>query len=118
VDRNRGFALLDALFASALVVAGVLALLQVITMAARANETARRLTVGSILAAQKLEELRSLEWRVPDGGVDTVGEFRREWTVSSLPVGAAHTAVIDVRVTRSGLAGAVRFVTLRARDGP
>lgn len=114
MDRDRGFALLDALFASALLVAGLLALMQIITLAARANETARRLTLGSILAAQKLEELRSLEWRVPDSGVDRVGEFRREWSVSALGVDAAHTAVIDVRVTP----GAVRFVTLRVRDGP
>lgn len=114
MDRDRGFALLDALFASALLVAGVLALMQIITLAARANETARRLTIGSILAAQKLEELRSVEWRVPDGGTDGVGEFRREWSVLPLDADAAHTAVIDVRVTP----GAVRFVTLRVRDRP
>jgi Tfp pilus assembly protein PilV len=114
MDRDSGFALPDALFASALIVAGVLALMQVITLAARANETARRLTAGSILASQKVEELRSLEWRVPDAGVDQVGEFRREWSVSPLDVDAARTAVIDVHVTP----GPVRFVTLRARDGP
>ncbi len=114
VDRDRGFALLDALLASALLVAGVLALMQIITLAGRANETARRLTMGSILAAQKLEELRSVEWRVPDGGSDRVGEFRREWSILPFDADAAHTAVIDVRVTP----GAVRLVTLRVRDGP
>jgi Tfp pilus assembly protein PilV len=113
VIPDRGFALPDALLATALLVVGVLSLLQVVVLAARADRAARQLTVGSILAAQKIEELRSTPWSVPAEGVDRIEEFTRRWSVSAFDADPSFTAVIEVSVTP----GAVRLVTLRAR-GP
>ncbi len=110
---DRGFALPDALLATALLMVGVLSLLQIVTLAARADRAARQLTVGSILAAQKIEELRSTPWRVPAEGVDRVQEFTRRWSVRPFDGDPSFTAVIEVSVTP----GAVRLVTLRSR-GP
>jgi Tfp pilus assembly protein PilV len=113
VTSPRGFALLDALLASTLLVVGVLSLTQIFALAARANLTARQLTRGSVLAGQKLEELRSSSPRVPSDGVDRIEEFTRRWSVVPLAADPSRTAVIQVSVTP----GAVRFVTLHAR-GP
>jgi Tfp pilus assembly protein PilV len=111
VAPDRGFALLEALVASTLLVVGVLSLVQIFTLAARADGTARHLTVGSMLAAQKIEELRSSTWSVPAEGTDRIDEFTRRWSVTPLTIDPSFTAVIEVSVTP----GAIRMVTLRTR---
>jgi Tfp pilus assembly protein PilV len=108
----RGFALLDALLASTVLIVCVLSLVQLFVLAARADRTARHLTIGSILAAQKVEELRSTPWSTRGEGVDRIGEFTRRWTVTPLAVDPANTAVIDVRVAPGGIA----LVTLRTSE--
>ncbi|HEY6362426.1 MAG TPA: hypothetical protein VIX63_15040, partial [Vicinamibacterales bacterium] len=85
---------------------------QLLVLAARANGTARHMTIGSMLAAQKVEELRSTPWSVRGEGIDRIDEFTRRWAVSPLGVDPARTAVIDVRVTPGG----VRLVTLRTNE--
>jgi Tfp pilus assembly protein PilV len=112
VTRDDGFALLEALVASTLLVVGVLSLAQIFTLAARANRTAHHLTVASVLAAQKVEELRSSAWSVPAEGVDRIEEFTRRWSVTPLDIDPSTTAVIEVSVTP----GAVRLITLHARS--
>ena len=111
---DRGFALPDALLASTLLVVGVLSLTQLFVLAARANRTARHVTVGSVLAAQKIEELRSTEWSVSGEGTDRIDEFTRQWSVAPLGADPMNTAVIEVRVTPGG----ARLVTLRTKDEP
>ena len=59
----------------------MLSLTQIFALAIRANATARHLTVAAVLAAHKVEELRSTPWRVPDEGVDRVEAFTRQWSV-------------------------------------
>ena len=108
---DRGFALLEALVASTLLVVGVLSLVQIFLLAARADVTAHRLTVASVLAAQKIEELRSASWSTSANGVDRIEEFTRRWSVTPLGLDPTSTAVIQVSVTP----GAVRLITLRAR---
>ena len=108
---DRGFALLEALVGSTLLVVGVLSLAQIFTLAARANITAHQLTVASVLAAQKIEELRSSPWTTSADGVDRIQEFTRRWSVTPLGIDPSSTAVIQVSVTP----GAVRLTTLRTR---
>jgi Tfp pilus assembly protein PilV len=108
---DRGFALLEALVASTLLVVGVLSLVQIFTLAARADVTARHLTMGSVLAAQKVEELRSSPWSVPAEGIDRIAEFTRRWSVTPLAINPSSTAVIQVSVTP----GDVRMATLQTR---
>ena len=112
VIADRGFALLDALLASTLLIMCVLSLTQLLVLAARANGTARHMTIGSMLAAQKVEELRATAWRVHGEGTDRIDEFTRRWSVAPLGVDPARTVVIDVRVTPGG----ARLVTLRTNE--
>jgi type II secretory pathway pseudopilin PulG len=57
-----GFALLEVLITAALVVTVAAGASHVLAIAVRASQGARVRTVASMLAAEKLEQLRSLEW--------------------------------------------------------
>jgi Tfp pilus assembly protein PilV len=110
---NAGFALVDALVAGALLATGVLGLAQVVVMSAGAVTAARQATMATILAAQKVEELRAGVFATTEGA-DVSGEFRRAWRVSAYEDDPADTLVVVVTV----MPGRVRFVTLRTRVEP
>lgn len=115
MPQPRGFALLDALFATTLLIVCVLSLAQLFVLAARANEAARQMTMGSILAAQKMEELRFAPRSAGFEGSDRIDEFTRQWAITPFGGDPQEGAVLDVRVTPGG----VRLLTLRkSEDDP
>jgi prepilin-type N-terminal cleavage/methylation domain-containing protein len=59
---SRGFSLLEVLIATTIVATAVAALAQLLVMAAAANAGARSMTLATVIAAQKVEQLRSLAW--------------------------------------------------------
>jgi prepilin-type N-terminal cleavage/methylation domain-containing protein len=59
---ERGFSLLEVLVATAVFTVAVAGLAEVCVTATRANSTARTTTSASMLAAQKMEQLRALTW--------------------------------------------------------
>lgn len=65
---SDGFALLEVLVTAALVVTVAAGASQVLAIAMRAGHAARVRTMASMLASQKLEQLRSLEWSHTSGG--------------------------------------------------
>jgi prepilin-type N-terminal cleavage/methylation domain-containing protein len=65
---TRGFSLLEVLVALAILLVAVTALASVSGISARANANAKIATVTSVLAAEKLEQLRALTW-----GFDAAG---------------------------------------------
>ena len=75
--RDSGFTLLEVLVATTLLFVGVAALAGLSMMATHANTTARATTFASLLAAQKMEELRALPW-----GYDALGQPRSDLTPS------------------------------------
>jgi Tfp pilus assembly protein PilV len=109
----RGVALLETLIAMTILVVAVLSLAQLLTLASRANIAAGQMTTATILAASKMEELRTLPWG-DTAGADRVGAHTRRWTVGAFPADAMNAAIVDVRVEPGG----VRFVALRARLAP
>jgi len=64
----RGFSLLEVLVATTLLTVSLAALAQLFAIATRANSSARATTYATVLAQQKMEQLRSLTW-----GFDTLG---------------------------------------------
>jgi prepilin-type N-terminal cleavage/methylation domain-containing protein len=60
--HRRGFTLLEVMVALGLLVGGVLAVAQLLVAAARTAQVSRATTVATSVAAQKLEQLRSLTW--------------------------------------------------------
>ena len=61
-SADAGFSLVEVLIASLILTTGLLTLAQLFTISTRSNLTARATTYASILAEQKLEELRGLTW--------------------------------------------------------
>lgn len=122
--RERGFSLVETLVATAILVVALGALAQLFAYSARANRIARATTLKTLLARQKMEELR-LEANPPTGGSleeDVSGfhdagshDYARRWAIE--PVGAGPSLVIRVSVT-SALPGDVRLVSIRTTGGP
>jgi prepilin-type N-terminal cleavage/methylation domain-containing protein len=69
VGRDRGFTYVEVLVALALLATMAAGIAQLLTMAVRATQSARRQSSTSVLAAQKMEELRALTWGVGADGV-------------------------------------------------
>src|SRR5688572_31803042 len=71
-DRQRrgdaGFSLIEVLLATTLLTVAVGALSQLFVISTRANTNARVTTFTTVLAQQKMEQLRSLTW-----GFDSMG---------------------------------------------
>src|SRR6185436_12200276 len=65
---ERGFSLLEVLFATTMLVVGVAGLAQLFALSTRTNTSARATTFAALLAQQKMEQLRGLTW-----GFDTLG---------------------------------------------
>jgi prepilin-type N-terminal cleavage/methylation domain-containing protein len=62
LSRTRGFTLVEVLVATTILVVGVAMLASLSTMATHANIAARTTTRASLLATQKMEQLRALTW--------------------------------------------------------
>ena len=59
---NRGFSLIEVLIATTVTTIGTMALAQVCVMSMRMNQAARTTTFATVLASQKMEQLRALAW--------------------------------------------------------
>jgi Tfp pilus assembly protein PilV len=114
VSRDEGFSLIESVMACGVLAAGVLSVVQLFGLAASMSAASRQMTGASILAAQKLEELRSTS--APASGADRLDRFgaivvdeggerpiayRRRWTVTE--AGANLIAIsVDVSPYRRG----------------
>ena len=74
---DRGFSLLEALIATTIVCGAVAALAQLSALAIGANRSARATTFTSLLAQQKMEQLRALTW-----GFDAAGGPQTDTTTN------------------------------------
>jgi Tfp pilus assembly protein PilV len=109
-----GFSLIEAMLASGVLAVGVLALAQLFAVATQGLVVAARTTSAAVLAAQKVEELRSAGCCVAEEGGDRIGEYARTWSVRPLPLDPAGAVVIQVSVTPGG----VRLVTVLTKTVP
>ena len=136
MSRNdRGFTLLEALIATALLVIISLGSAQLFTIAIARNLSAREQLAMSLLASTKVDDLAaaaaegtielspsdSLErgtagWT--DVSVHAGRPYVRRWRVSQVPGYADDVVAIAVRVTPEAGSGDVRMVTIRERVRP
>ena len=65
---ERGFSILEVMFASAIMLAGAASLAQLFVLSTRSNISAKSTSMGTLLAQQKMEQLRALQW-----GFDALG---------------------------------------------
>jgi prepilin-type N-terminal cleavage/methylation domain-containing protein len=125
VDRERGFSLLEVLCAMTILVIGLAALAQLLTLSTRVNHSAKTTTVATVVAAQKMEEMLSDTGLSPSPAdslkrntsgycdfVDRSGRqlgsgpsppggtvYIRRWSAEPLPADPANTLVLQVLVT-------------------
>ena len=66
---GAGFSFIEAILAVALVTAALGSLVQLFVLATGANQRAKRTSMVSLLASQKVEELRSFSWSYDEEGV-------------------------------------------------
>jgi len=136
--RERGFSLIEVLVAAGLVIGSLAALAFLFVFATRANTDAQHATYATVLAMQKMEELRaaSIPIQVADAvdyadvrGTVLIDQsdppqavYERRWTVEP-PLTAPDALVIVVTVSltrrhRAQHATHVRLITLRAVPAP
>lgn len=68
LDGDAGFSLVEVMIAAGLLASLAAGVTQVLGLAVRASHAARVRTLSTILAAQKMEQLRSLTWTCAPGG--------------------------------------------------
>ena len=66
---ETGFSLIEVLLATTLLTVGIISLAQLFAVSTRANTNARLTTFTTVLAQQKMEQLRSLTWGFDSQGL-------------------------------------------------
>lgn len=116
--EQSGCSLIEVLVATTLLAIGVASLTQLFILAIGSNLASTHRTRAAMLAAQKLEELRSVGWGAElRGGADGVGEYARHWSVDPLPGNPDMAVIIDVVVSwnRSPVGHLATIKSRRAR---
>ena len=132
-----GFSLVEVLVGGGVLSVAITGLAQLFVVASQANVRAREMTYATVLATQKIEELRAAVFPEPTAGelaesLDARGRvladgsgarqaaFERRWTIEPLAAYPADAVVVAVAVSRMGSSGdrAVRLTTVRARKAP
>ena len=114
----HGFSLVDALVASLILAIAIASLAQLIISATTANAVAGRLTIATLLATEKIEELRSAPSPSTGGaGTDSPRPgFTREWSLSGIPPAPASLALVQVAVRTH--ATETRMFAVTRQSGP
>jgi Tfp pilus assembly protein PilV len=81
-----GFSLVETIIASSVMIAGVVTLAQLFVMSTRTNVAAKSTSIAAVLAQQKMEQLRSLEW-----GFDALGLPNTDTTTDTTKVPMSNT---------------------------
>ena len=112
----QGFTIVETVVAAAVLTTALVALAQVIAVATLGTARARDTTRATLVASQKLEELRAATFAaVSVDATDVVdGRFRRRWTITPLPTGAGVVMAVEVALPGVSVLP-VRLETLRAR---
>jgi Tfp pilus assembly protein PilV len=114
LSDTRGFSLLEALIAAAILASALLSLAQLIAFTIRTTAAAGRMTDAALFAAQKDEELRAGSWGELRPGADSpAAGLTRTWTVTPMGADPDNVALLEVLVRVPG--GQTRMVALKTK---
>ncbi len=136
---QRGFSLVETIIATSLLAGALATLAQFVGAAVQSGSAARARTATTLMAEQKMEQLRALPWAavaaMPASAVDyldasghercapattpcSVAVYVRRWSMSPAPFSGA-VIIIEVDVSLVGRGhGSTTLVTARARLSP
>jgi type II secretory pathway pseudopilin PulG len=129
VGSPRGFTILEAVVAIALVMVSAAGVASLFVASARAVRIARTTTIAALLAREKIEQLRAVPFSDPaliPAGMDSLSAdvggyadgpaagYRRRWSVTPLPMFPASSVILQVMVLH-GSDPALRVATIRSR---
>ncbi len=81
-NRNdRGFSIIEVVFAISIFAIGILAVTTLSISAVNSNASARRLTDATTLAEDRLERLAALPYDSIESNTETEGAYRVDWDV-------------------------------------
>jgi prepilin-type N-terminal cleavage/methylation domain-containing protein len=110
---ERGFSLIETLVAASILATALSALTQLLVITSAVTDDTGRMTMATLLASQKIEDLRASSSVALEGdGSDApAAGFVRQWSFSALPSDPDHVVVIEVVVTTRG--STTRLISLR-----
>jgi hypothetical protein len=109
-SSEAGFSLIEVLAATVLMTVGLMSLVQMFGLSTRNNLASRSTTYATVLAGQKLEELRALTWGFDLQGLP-VSDTSTDTTVSpELPLGGTGLSPSPTGALRANTAGFVDHV--------
>jgi prepilin-type N-terminal cleavage/methylation domain-containing protein len=136
---QRGFSLVETIVATTLLAGALVTLAQFVGAAVQSGSAARARTATTLMAEQKMEQIRALPWAaiavMPANTVDyldasghercgaastpcDVAVYVRRWSVTPAPFSGA-VIIIEVDVGLVGMGhGSTTLVTARARMAP
>lgn len=94
ICNEKGFTLLEVMTSMLIMVFSLLMLLHMAMIALDGNRWSSKTTSCAQIMQQKLEELRNVT--VPESGEDTIGEFSRSWTVTTV---GTHLRQVEITAT-------------------
>lgn len=107
VRAYSGFTLLEVLITLVILCVGMLALASLQVMAIRGNSFGQQMTVASMVAQSKLEELREMDFDTVASGTDSCADdangilYTRQWTVQN-DIPQPDMKTVRVTVTWTG----------------
>jgi Tfp pilus assembly protein PilV len=126
---SKGFSLVEVLFALSILIGAIVALAVVMGRSASTNASARRVTYATLLATDKIEQLRALPFddaSLMPSSVDTLTTdcegffddpspgYRRRWSIASLA--GMDAVVVTVAVSFAGGSSQALLTTLKVRQ--
>jgi prepilin-type N-terminal cleavage/methylation domain-containing protein len=115
VFGHRGFSLIETIVAAAVLSTAVVSVAQLFALAVRTTASARETTYASVLAAQKLEELRSLAWGVDENGLP-ITDLASDLTSDPVaPIGGTGLGSAPASAMQENTAGYVDYVDISGR---
>jgi prepilin-type N-terminal cleavage/methylation domain-containing protein len=99
-NTNRGFSLIEVMIAMAIFSIGILAVGSMQLSTTKNNTTGNITTQATMLARQKIEELKNLSRSDLDtaDGNDTVGIYDRDWVTAPIPGSTtAYKLIVTVK---------------------
>jgi len=102
-NKNRGFSLIEVMIAMAIFSIGILAVGSMQLSTSKNNTTGNYTTLATMLARQKIEEIKILDRSELSGagGNDTVGIYDRQWGTNAIST-TAYKLWVTVTWTQRG----------------